>query len=133
MDSSQHKLIAHRSKIWLEENPLAEEFVVISIRSFDGNGANLSHLKNDIYRFAFDDNAEKLSLKNCKRLLEILQENDHVLVQCEAGISRSAAIAKFARDFLDFSWVSEYNYNDPNKMVYQSLKDYLENQKQQIS
>lgn len=126
MDFSQHKIIAHRSKIWLEENPLAKEFVVISIRSFEGNGANLSHLKNDIYRFAFDDNLEKLSLKNCKRIVEILQGNDYVLVQCEAGISRSAAIAKFAQDFLDFSWVSEYNFNDPNKIVYQSLKDYFE-------
>lgn len=121
------KIIEHCSKIALEQLQLNDgQYVIISIRSLGGAGANLSHLKNNsIYRFAFDDDNKPISKRNCNKILNILRSNSKIIVQCEAGYSRSAAICKFAQEYLSFIWVNEGDFNMPNQTLFKTLKTFF--------
>lgn len=108
----------------------------ISIVDYGKDRANLKSGWRKIFRLSFDDSDPKMdehwegfvhfSDKEAKRLLQVLEEvkeRDHeftqIYIHCWAGISRSAAVAKFVADFFNLPF--NHSYVLYNKHVYTTL------------
>ena len=86
------------------------------------------------HRFVFSDvdecHVDAIQSAQAEQIIKILQSaqqaNKHVLVHCVAGVSRSAAVAQFAIDFLDFEDGNQpYDLRLPNSAVFSALKRAL--------
>lgn len=68
-----------------------------------------------------------ISNNQAKAMFNFIKENDgkHFLVHCFAGMSRSAAVAKFINDYYDMQDHVLENYKIYNKMVYGKLNGFL--------
>lgn len=73
-------------------------------------------LKDDEFKSA----PTTVLLKIIKALEYAMQNGFHVIVQCDAGISRSGAVAKYAHDKLGFELKDPY-ISDPNMKIYSDL------------
>ena len=89
----------------------------------------------DILRIQFDD-VDTMTLRSfhpaqAEQIIEFVERNkdrDEIVVHCLAGISRSAAIAKFiAEKYNCEEWLSHFKeYNIYNKLVYRILNKTAE-------
>lgn len=88
-----------------------------------------NHPTRHSYSFEFKDGDDPLpkhiSSLIVDKLKECKERNEDVLVHCQAGIARSAAVAQFAMDYLEFEDANDHKdshfWRKPNLMVYASL------------
>ncbi len=104
------------------------------------------HLFYNIYRFKFDDItledtfkypelldlthnlkliSEQQSLEIAQILINAEKDNKNVIVSCQAGISRSGAIAQVAEELLGFEPNKQSCLRHPNKYVYATVRDKI--------
>jgi len=64
-----------------------------------------------------------ISNRQAKKLFDFIKENEgkDFIVHCFAGVSRSAAVAKFINDYYDVQDLVLENYKIYNKLVYSKL------------
>lgn len=113
-----------------------DNMVLISITQPGDHDADLHPDWKEVLRLQFDDidgsmlpssNSRSFTPWHAKEVIDFLEANkevDELIVHCMAGISRSAAVAKFAAEKYN---VNEFlrrfeTYELYNKWVYSSLK-----------
>lgn len=76
-----------------------------------------------------DDPASRLTEAKCKSIVDFIhtskEKRRQLVVHCWMGVSRSAAVAKFAVDYFGFYNPSLEHYTLYNKYVYRSLQEVL--------
>lgn len=109
---------------------------VISIGNA-GDGCKLSPEHKSVLRLEFDDISEDLgdeyilfSIKEARLIIDWLNsvpEDEVIIVHCEAGISRSGAVAKFIEDNFDYKCKSDVfckaDFYLMNDLVYRILSE----------
>lgn len=103
--------------------------IVISIRSPGGEPVTIHQDVHDILRLYFADSVPKLnrtglfSAVHAKEIITFLNKYHeiekpfHLLVHCEAGISRSAAVAVFAASHCDLSIRGKLAFLNPHVLT----------------
>jgi len=125
------KHVIFTSKNEAERRPAWHNWAVISVSGF-GSQANLKQGWYDILRLEFDDITEPeepyvlFSEQQARDIIEFVEfcsdeKLEGILVHCFAGISRSAAVAKWISDKYDLSFPKDYDQY--NKHVYQVLRE----------
>lgn len=106
-----------------------KETIVISIRSPGSTPAKLHPDITQVLRLFFEDSVPKLQKQNmfspahAKEVISFLHTHHadstkyHLLVHCEAGISRSAAVAVFAASECDLSISGKLAFLNPHVLT----------------
>ena len=108
------------------------DWAVISITEPGFDPADLKRGWNNILRLEFHDAENPLisrvlfNSEDARKIIEFVAQahrgdSDGILVHCTAGISRSAAVAKFIAHKHDLPF--NHNYNEYNKLVYRLLME----------
>lgn len=116
-----------------KDQPLNNDYAIISISD---NVTELKEMEQHIYlhtnnsnkiMLAFQDVDHNdnggMSNRQAKALFEFIKKNEGktFLVHCFAGVSRSAAVAKFINDYYDLNDHVCNSYKIYNKLVYNKL------------
>lgn len=124
---------------WAAESITPDKSMVcISIIRPGENEAKLREGWKDVLKLKFDDvdrlayHTQRFSLEDAQEIILFMEENkdiETVIVHCMAGISRSAAVARFIGEKYDlsgeFSKIFGY-YDLYNKWVYRVLEEVYE-------
>lgn len=95
---------------------------------------NLSNLKLSFwdiievtYNIIGDDPYFPPSKSDAARIVDFLVKNrgKNFIINCKAGISRSAAICKFLEECFGYEWVSGKEKARPNVLLHKLMVDYL--------
>jgi predicted protein tyrosine phosphatase len=131
----------HISRQAAEALPGMPDLVVLSITDLRARPAELREGHRDVLRLAFDDVLEATQWDGIDRLpitpeqaRQIIEWLEHwhseptrlrLITHCEAGISRSAAVARFAAETFGFPLPHEVDYPFCNATVLRQLRAAL--------
>lgn len=128
------KLINNYSRAEIEKGiDIPKNWIIISISEPGNIRANLTLYENLKFYFDFWDIeypvdligggvVEPMTDKEAESIYEILKLGKNIVCHCHAGRSRSAAVCKFAQDYLGYKWLGKDNpINKPNNLVIKRL------------
>ncbi len=128
------KLVNHYSRQEIESGiDIPQDCIIISIGEPGLPRTNLDSYSNDKFFFDFWDVeypvqivgggiAETITPEQAQEIYEVLALGKDIRINCRAGKSRSAAICKFAQDYLGYEWAGKDNpRNKPNNLVIKRL------------
>lgn len=119
--------VTHVAQVIAEAMPGDARSVLISIVGAQAPRARLQPGWADVLRLHFDDikrdRPEAFQRAHAYQVIEFLDhwapEVDRIVVHCAAGVSRSAAIARFAAERLGLGF--DWSYDQYNCLVYATL------------
>lgn len=118
-------------KRMLKNKEVPDNTVIISINDTDGEESEIISLWDDYHNYSnlvtyiFKDDEESFSELQANCIVEDVEfaknYGKNIIVHCFAGVSRSAAVAKWINDYLKLG-IEKYNdYTQHNKHVYDTL------------
>lgn len=115
----------------LKAKDLSKPFVLISINDTEREAKEILELAEgtavlDVVSIVHPDDCHTSFTQHCPAILELLDSvystDINVYVHCWAGISRSAAVAKFAEEVLEVERPKLLNYKIHNNVIYNTLQ-----------
>lgn len=110
-----------------EDDPIENDLAIISVNDTVDEAREMQSMLEDHSNhliMVFPDNNNPLSTDEAKKILSFINDNKErtFLVHCWAGISRSAAIAKFINEYMEADDVILNHYNMHNRAVLSALE-----------